>query len=179
MRKTELKLEPEKTALAFVECSFPMRILSAHRVAETRGKVEWKIIYDLFIPPARLGREGYALKVLAIYRAFLIVYANPWPNSVKNTPLYLNSHPFKLHSFRPPLGSAGERRRKGKREPERETKGRIEEADAKGERASIYPPTWRFQSYFSTEAPPPLIYLNLNLTRNIMAKTAPPLENRR
>ena len=58
IRKTELKLEPEKTALAFVECSFRMGILSARRVAETRGKVEWKIIYDLFIPPARLGREG-------------------------------------------------------------------------------------------------------------------------
>lgn len=40
IRKIELKLEPKKTAHAFVECSFRMGILSAHRDAETRGKVE-------------------------------------------------------------------------------------------------------------------------------------------
>lgn len=138
----------------------------------TREKVEWKIIYDLFIPRARLRREGCALKVPAIYRTFLIVYANPCPNSVKNTPLYLNSHPLELARF---AGSRldGERRReekggwKGKR---REQGGKIEEADTK-EKSFDIPAYVVAPILFFHEAPPPLIYLNLNLTRNTGAIT--------
>lgn len=105
------------------------------------------------------------LKVLAIYRGALIVYANPYLNSVKNTPCIRTPNLFPANL---PIALQWKNQRK---------------KDRKNEERKIYVGKKEESEYFLIhlhddsnlifhEILPPLIYLNLNLTRNTPSQYA-------